>query len=261
MRALPLEREGRSLWRYMSFPKLEDLITHRHLLFTRLSHMVETELDAREGALGPLNFSRPDIRVRWMLTEVLGPPNDSDVCQTIERQFSDPEYLKLHEGSVRQINCVNCWFMDEFESEGMWGDYAKDGDGVVIHTTIRRLRTCFDASPGTQYMQPVIYYDPLRETVPPDSFLAPFYKVTDFRREHEFRAMVFDLSNGDYVGHPDGIGLWVPCDVPTLVGKIRVAPGSGPNLLSRVHKLLDKNALGRVPVGRSDLEVGLLRPR
>jgi len=46
---------------------------------------------------------------------------------------------------------VNCWHINEGESEEMWKEYVPDGNGVVIKTTFKRLCASFNNTTSKLY--------------------------------------------------------------------------------------------------------------
>lgn len=255
IRQRPLEREGKSVWRYMKLWKFEDLVQRQCLFFTRLRHIVDRELDPFEGTLADVNYSDPNINVDWVLREVLTPGQSQETIDTIRREFGDPECLRRHQEWVRDHTYVNCWFIGEFESERMWNEYAPDGQGVVVQSTIRKLRHSFDSSPGSIFIQPVIYYDPQSgQMVPVDEFHTPLYKHASHRHEQELRGFVVAPQiHGEYELHPDGIGVWVPVDLKILVERVRVSPGATGHIVEHVGSVLRQGALSAVRIERSAL--------
>jgi hypothetical protein len=255
IRQRPLEREGRSIWRYISLRKLEDMVSGRHLFFTRLRHIVDREIDVFEGALADVNLEEPNVNVNWFLQEVLAPGQPQETIDAVRRQFGDVASLRDQQEWGREHTYVHCWFIGEFESERMWREYVPDGRGVVVQSTIRKLRYSFDATPGDIYILPVIYHDPAsRRMVPVDVFHTPLYKRDTYRHEQELRCFVLAPQiHQEYVVHPDGIGVWVPCNVGSLVDRVRVPPGAEDDLVDQVHTILRAAGLPTIAVERSAL--------
>ena len=257
IRHQPLERfnVGRSVWCYVEFWKFEDMIQRKCLFFTRLRHIVDREIDPFEGAFSQANFEEPDRNVRYMLHDVLAPGQSQDTIDGVARQFTDLESLRDQEEWGKDHTYINCWFINEFESEHMWNEYVRDGDGVAIASTIRQLRASFMEAAGNVCIQPAIYYNPdSSEIVPLDIFHTPLYKHRQWWRENELRC--FELapqSHAQYKEHCDGIGVWIPCDPQVLLQRVRLAPNCPADLTDRVRNVLDLSGLEHVVVEPSRL--------
>jgi hypothetical protein len=239
--------------------KLEDIVLGGHLFFTRLRHIVDSELDPYEGSLSPLNYENPEVNVEWMLKRIgaAWQPNEGvqALVEGIRRQYGDVNHLHWQENWARDCTYVNCWFLGEFESRQMWDSYVQHSDGVVINSTVGRLIGSFSGTAGNVFIQPVIYHDPAADSmVPPDPFHIPLYKHLNYRHEHELPCFVLaPQSNGTLTLREDGNGVWIPVDGATLINQVRVPPGAAPEALKRVEVLLAKANLSQVRVGRSAL--------
>jgi hypothetical protein len=180
---------------------------------------------------------------------VLTPGQSQDTIDAVTRQFGDRDWLWGQQEWTRDNTYANCWFTGEFESEELWKQYVSSGEGVAIQSTVRQLIRSFETSPGTISIQPVIYYDPDSGLVPPEIFHAPYYKHEKYRHEQEFRCFVVaPQSHGEYKEHPDGIGVWVPCNVQALTGLVRVAPNAPLGFDDSVRSLLRDGGLPTVRV-------------
>ena len=243
------------MWRYVEFRKFEDMIRRKCLFFTRLRHIVDREIAPFEGAFSQANFEEPNRNVQYVLHEILAPGQPRDTVDAVTRQFGNVESLRDQQEWGRDHTYINCWFMDEFESEYMWNEYVPDGDGVAIVSTIRQLRASFAEAVGNVCIQPVIYYNPdSPEIVPPDEFHIPLYKHRKWWRENELRC--FELapqSHGQYKVHCDEIGVWIPCDPQVLLQRVRLAPNCPADLTDCVRNVLDIAALEHVVVEPSRL--------
>lgn len=95
----PGPRATVSVWRYMPFVGLVDLLQRRKLFFNRLERLA----DPYEG------FYSPEIRpvLEWKVPKAV---------------------IKAAERFSRRNYCVNCWHENDGESAAMWAVYsASDG--------------------------------------------------------------------------------------------------------------------------------------
>lgn len=115
------------LWRYMTLANFVALLVEKYLFFSKLENLE----DPFEGAPPP------------MIVGVL------QAVQTIRRQHSNArgeEHVRRWQASMaacRRRVCVNCWHVNEHESEAMWKLYGRLGENVCITSDLPSLRDCF----------------------------------------------------------------------------------------------------------------------
>ena len=114
------------LWRYMDFTKFVSLLSTKALYFAR----ADTLGDPFEGSLTKRNR---DLRPIFLQSIGFGTDEFPDAAQNLA------EILQR----IRNINLVNCWHENTYESEAMWKIYAREKDGIAVKTTFERLRDSF----------------------------------------------------------------------------------------------------------------------
>ena len=113
------------IWRYFDFTKFMSLLQERTLFFTRGDKFH----DLFEGSLPKRNAAR--------LMELFSKEN---------RSPGDARELGLLN---RKFVAVNCWHLDDIETDAMWRLYLKGkGEGVAIRSTVRGLKTSLKDPPG-----------------------------------------------------------------------------------------------------------------
>jgi hypothetical protein len=112
------------VWRYLTFPKYISLLTYGAFWFSRLNILA----DQYEGAM-------PRLADLEMLSEHQKFKKHFD--PVMHSQIDDMNKRNVEYG--RELTVVNCWFASDVESERMWNEYTKDGEGVAIRSTIRLL--------------------------------------------------------------------------------------------------------------------------
>jgi hypothetical protein len=98
-----------SIWRYIEFWKLRDLLQNRELYFRR-----SDELNDEHEGLPPSEYERVLNLSKFELNDI------------IDRDH--------HIGSIaqfRQSFYVNCWHLHTEETAAMWARYGKDGVAIV----------------------------------------------------------------------------------------------------------------------------------
>ncbi len=125
IRDLNNEQLDMTVWRYMPFSKFISLMTYQALWFAKLNILQ----DEYEGMM--------PARTKNLM--------DTD-NQKWKKQFNRPEFHRQidnwstdNENSGRELLVVNCWFLDENESEQMWAAYGRSNEAIAVKSTIRRL--------------------------------------------------------------------------------------------------------------------------
>lgn len=110
---------------------------------------------------------------------------------------------------------VNCWHVNEHESEAMWQLYAAAGQGIAIESTKARLEGALRGD-GIVVDQ-VRYMDfDSDEIEKGHRHYGLFLKRRSFAHEQELRATILLPTLGT--------GIAVPCDLSRLIAQIHVSP-------------------------------------
>jgi hypothetical protein len=227
------------VWRYMDFSKYVSLLDSATLFFARADMLG----DPYEGATSHIN------RTLWPVVY-----KDKIPMSVLEKRSVYGEW-------ERQWTFVNCWHMNEHESDAMWRLYARACDAVAVQSTYARLhRVLFS---GT-YVGVVEYMDYKTDWMPEgNSFYRYMRKRKSFEHEREIRAIIQDVPTGPdphgsaasvirYVANPER-GRPVPVSVEELFEKIYVAPTSPAWFGALVRRITIKYGLD-VPVEQSALD-------
>ncbi len=217
---------GCSIWRYMSFAKFAWLIATESLYFSRL----DQHNDEWEGliAIKPENIE--------------------------ERKY------------IRFTKYINCWHINDSESDAMWKLYSPAGETVAIKTTVGNLIRSLDSGISV-YIGKIDYDEP---NIPEGNLYWPvMFKRKPFVHEQELRLCISSAFNDN---PPDLIplerelaslgidsrsdmellkcigdkGIQVHVDLTQLIGEIIICPNSKPFLNESVEYVVK----GRVPHAR-----------
>ena len=126
-----------TLWRYLSFEKFANLLSKKSLYFAR----TDTFEDPYEGSVPP-----PLREIYKQETDRLGSAGGQAVRE-------------LWENWRKWVMCC-CWHRNQQESMAMWGRYDLHNSGIVIKTTMQRLKNSFtDKRDVDVYIGEVRYID------------------------------------------------------------------------------------------------------
>lgn len=156
------------IWRYMDLSKYLSLLECGALYFSRADKLG----DPYEGAMSHSN--------RQMRPSVYG---DAIHASAFEMRAFQLQW-------ERQWTFVNCWHMNEHESDAMWRIYARTTDAVAIQSTYAKL---FQVLPSQAFLGVVKYIDYDSEWMPEGNLFYSFaHKRKSFEHERELRALIQD---------------------------------------------------------------------
>jgi len=178
-----------SIWRYVGYWKLKDLITTQELYFRRADLLN----DEHEG-LPPTEYERILNLNKYDLNDIKA--RDHDIGSLAQ---------------FRQWSYVNCWHLQDEETPAMWARFGKDG--VAIRSRYDLLRSALEPLQDNVMLGPIRYgtahlvgWNVLR-------FVTT--KRESFASEREVRALIWRHDSGDGVNRHIDLNNW-PHDRPIL---------------------------------------------
>ncbi len=219
------------IWRYMDFSKFVSLIDTKSLHFS----VIEKLEDKFEGSITQADFEREMSNLNSLVSFA---PDFADVSVQVYDNHSDMRKL------FRRLIYVNCWCMNEHESQAMWKLYVRSRKGVAIQTTFKRLSESFSECRESVYIGE-INYSPFTSK-PNGHFIRPFlHKLPSFEYEHELRAVVSRIPMEHpeippFVNEPVSIGEFIRVNLDTLMEQIVVSPESGGGFFDLVKSVTEK---------------------
>jgi|GEM_PF-4086929 len=223
------------IWRYMDVPKLVDLL-HRSELHMAQLRSLEDPLEGRYTATYRAAY---DSHVRQLM-------------KNKDLQFSIAE---RSETFMRASLYVNCWCLQDHETQGMWRVYG-GAAGVALRTTYSRL---VSALPPDVYVGQVRYVSPDHMLYDGNALQLAMIKRHFFRDERECRVVKWQIQKKldgehgfdmDFDRYPAGLGLHV--NLSDLVTDIVVSPLAPAWFHTCVTAIVDRFAPG-LQVARSSM--------
>lgn len=239
--------EDSKIWRYLDFPKFISLLDRKSLFFVRASELCK--VDPYEGHYTFVNIKKTIEK------------NNERNSKMREKypQFFSKQNLNFNEErtplplpllkTVRMNTALNYWYLGEHETDAMWKLYSKNGEGIAIQSTFKRLKECFETCLEMVYIGMVQYIDYEKEEIPEDNLFYPFlHKRTNLKHECELRALVQNLPEdimGEKIqlGKLEEPGVYIPISLDNLIEKAYVAPTSPRWHLELVENILNKYGL------------------
>lgn len=168
----------------------------------------------------------------------------------------DPRYAELDHadkafGTMKNDTNVCCWHRAEYESEAMWRLYAEESKGVVVCTTLERMRTAIAPfyfpqarEPESLWVGSVRYVDLAQERIKDFGIKRFFYKHVVFASEREFRLALnlefARLFNG--ISAPEGV--FVSVNLTSLVEQVILGPLLSPDERAQISEHIHDAGLG-----------------
>lgn len=228
------------IWRYMDFGRFISLLVNESLYFP-------CAMDFHDPFEGHLPISHAKA-MKSITENVFGSLIQN--MGTKAKGMNLPDYGSLHSHAtdeVKKTTGISCWHMNDYESEAMWKLYADRG--IAVESTIGQLQSSLpgDVNGNRIYVYNVRYEDfDLAEIEKGHQHYFLAIKRKSFEHEKELRASI--------TLPVDGQGLYVKCDLNTLITKIHISPLAPEHLRADLEKLCKSLAKPlNIPVLRSAL--------
>ncbi|WP_049971200.1 DUF2971 domain-containing protein [Haladaptatus cibarius] len=200
----PQPSSDEQLWRYRSLGQYVTFLDREELWFSRADQFD----DPYEGSLPRLNVEKRDMEFEKVRSEGM---------------------KRAIEGS-RYFSFLNCWHMNNHESDAMWRMYTEN-NGVAIITNPMNLKNAIESEKDILSGK-VEYADYENEIIPDGNTISPYYyKREGFRHEHEYRLFFQESSDPSKetksmieILQSQETGIPISVDPDTLVEKVLVAP-------------------------------------
>lgn len=245
----------KKLWRYMSLDKLINILSEKKLFFTPLSFYRDTDpfeslvpkvvLDK----MGEFIFSiseqqkkEKDAVLEHMKSNQM--MVDPKVLSNLNEQFNNllPNMEKVC-FRILETTLVNCWHMNEVESEAMWRLYSDVNKGIAIQTTVQSLVDSIDDN--RLFFSKVNYVDFYSKTADVKDYivdrmvLSPLLKREAFKHEQEVRLHFTPKREyREYISQDfECKSELIDVDVSKLISKIYISPYAKEPYISSVRAI------------------------
>ena len=234
--------------KYMDLTKYISMLQRSSLFFCRLD-----KLDDKYEGLSPRTNSKPSEQwhksTNWMMEK---PLSDDEILKSVEEEY-DFERLK------RNLVCINCWNKYVVESAALWKIYSSFDKGIMIRSSIERLRHSFDVTVEDLQLTEVRYKNYQRETIPKGNSNYPvIYKQDAYKYEEEIRVIHERRTElgWEYDWKKEEVeeGMYIKSDLDILIDEIVIAPYSPKWFLALIKDISSKYNLNK-PIKMSDLSI------
>ena len=234
------------LWRYISIAKYESLLKEGALFFCYADKFKD-----------PFECSIPRLEVDFRLSErkfraEAESLNKFDRVFDIEKARLESEiYAGAHQ-RFKRATTVNCWHINNHESNAMWSLYIKNNEGLAIKTTTINLSKSLNEAPEGIGMSKVRYIDydnqgwfneidyPVRQ----NNMLIPVvHKRIEFSQEQELRLYNNDIrreATDFWINKEPSQGEFIKVDVKELIESIVFHPTSDDSVKQKIKSITEQ---------------------
>lgn len=245
----------KKLWRYMSLDKLINILSEKKLFFTPLSFYKNTDPfeslvprmvlnKMREFLLSINENSMSEKKLFLEYIESRQKIVDPKVLSELNKKFDDllPNMANVF-FKILETTVVNCWHMNDVESEAMWRLYSDVNKGIAIQTTVQDLVDSM--SDDRIFFSKVKYVDFYSETMDIKEYiidgmvLSPLLKREAFKHEQEVRLHFTPNRNyNEYISQDfKPKSELIDVDISKLISKIYISPYAREPYISSVRTL------------------------
>lgn len=246
--ALIQPNENDVIWRYINLEKFESSIKRNALFFCRADRFP----DPFEGSI-PKEEADFRINDQERIFRYYGNP-----FNRIDAEKNVKALSEMHK-NCKKASVVNCWHINDNESDGMWQLYLKSREGVAIKSSVDRIIKAFKNTNEDIYLSKVRYIDyenaiwyhekeyPCRKY----NFLTPIvHKRIEFSHETELRLLckLLDAENDEqyWLKQEFEKGLFISVDLEILIEEIVLSPTSDSYVENKVNEIMEKYGLNKV---------------
>jgi len=231
------------IFRYMDLDKFESLLKDKSLFFCRsdkFSDPFEGSQLVKEAEYRPEESKR------------LASFSGRTISQQ-EAQKSSNDLAEFHKKCKKSF-IVNCWHINNGESDAMWRLYLKTNEGVAIQSTVKDLIESFKENEDQIMLSKVryldyqkdIYYHPKDYPINGYNAISPIiHKRLAFSHESELRVFrqindaIHDIHYWD--NQPNKKGKFISVNLNKLIKNIILPPTSDEGVKKVVQTLLKEN--------------------
>ncbi|WP_316674897.1 DUF2971 domain-containing protein [uncultured Tolumonas sp.] len=241
----------------MTLDKLINLLETNKLFFTPLEWYAKT--DPFEGFQPKaclekyIQFKNKDTNFLRVIAAQLPENSEWNVIRKEADNKFKAMYLDMMKGTK-----VNCWHMNDYESEAMWKLYSENNKGICISTTVDNLIKSIElgGSNKTIHIGKVEYLDFFNAELRPEDYvinertLSPLIKRKSYEHENEIRL---------YIDHDIGESIkpeFINVETSVLINKIYISPYSDSLFESSIKAICEKYLLNDTFIGKSSLLEG-----
>jgi hypothetical protein len=231
------------IWRYMDFPKVQDMLNRKTLFFASAKRFWDLQegmfgLDYHEVYRDALRFTLPGPQGADLLFD--------DRDETIDFQLQWLQHpVSQHIFALKEQQPyvgISCWSCCETESIALWKSYSDAASGVAVKSRLSRVARSVSADETHHIHAGRVQYVPIRPAGLRESLFRPFiYKSSWYDYERELRFMAHFPTADEREDARSGWSIAV--DLNELVEAIVIAPFASAWFKTLVETSVEKAGL------------------
>ncbi len=147
---------------------------------------------------------------------------------------------------------ASCWHINTIESAAMWAQYTKQGEGVVIKSTLKRLKDSFENEERGIRVSKIEYCDYDKDD-PVDKDRIYLHKKKSYQHEAELRAFTCPWTLEPPKGTKETPGIAVEVIPKQLIEDVFIGPKCDDWLRTTVDAALRSFGLHKIKCKQSSL--------
>lgn len=245
------------IWRYTDLAKFIAMLDHGALYVSNLISLAASDPyeghfpDSQVSAYAAIKEMPVPVMRKFLR---IGDDVDDHTVQVI----ANTNYHAVTSGEHRRNSVyVNCWHMNEAESDAMWRLYSLQGQGIAVQSTYDRLARCFHMAHSHVQIGKVSYHDYSNHGISlGNTFYPALNKRSSFAHEQELRIAVLETARTyrqalALTGSPQSAlgasdiadGFSIEVDLDILIERVVVSPGSPGWMVETIRNLLGRYGL------------------
>jgi hypothetical protein len=222
---IPIE-PGTTVWRYLDLEKFKSLLETKSLFFCRADKFS----DPFEGSI-----PRKETVSRITSVQIAGALSGQHFDN--KQSLDAIREIQISHQKIKRSTIINCWHINNNESDAMWKLYLKDNEGVALQSSSNRLLAVIEEIPDVIGLSKVRYIDYDNDIWDhPEEYPCKFYNVNtplvhkrkEFMHERELRLLCSvepAFEDEDYwLKQPSKKGRLIRVSLELLIEKIYLPP-------------------------------------
>lgn len=227
--------------RYLDLAKFISLLQNHSLFFCRLDNLE----DQLEGTTAKPNqeFRKQYLQLNNELDESKNKLDEEAINEHVM-------FLSELDNKMKSIFYVNCWNRSEFESAALWKIYSDLEKGIMLKSTIERLKDSLKKTSEIIRLSEIHYLNYDKELMPDGNIMYPIvHKHRAYTYENEVRLILEPQLEDFHLAKKPNVyksGFHIKIDLDILIEEIIIGPTSPDWFIELVQKLVDKYNLKKV---------------
>lgn len=209
------------VWRYLDLAKFVWLLENKKLYLSRLDLLN----DPHEGSIPKFQANQLHAELVYHAMQPINSDSPELSQSPISHATNILEQFKSTKKYLRKTFYVNCWHLNNSESEAMWRLYCPNNSGVAIQTTYKKLAESALVEPY-RYIGCVTYLDYDSQGFPTDNLYHPImHKRLSFAHEKEVRLVISKMPENWGTSQEFSVqGISIDWPLESIVDAIYVNP-------------------------------------